>query len=216
MNCLNRNYKENRDQEGYKQLSKEFHSHWISIALKRVLDIIFSLVLLLILSPLLLVLAVAVIADDGCPAFYKQNRCTQDGRVFQIIKLRSMKNGTDEVEGCSLVQEHDLRVTGIGRVLRRSKLDEIPQLINILKGDMSFVGPRPERPELIAEIEKELPEFRLRMVAKAGLTGLAQVKGDYYTPPAEKLKWDLEYINSFSLWTDLKILLMTIPAIING
>ena len=112
-----------------------------------------------------------------------------------------------------LTKKDDKRITRAGKIIRRLKIDELPQLINILKGDMSFVGPRPERPELISNILKELPEFSKRLKIKAGLTGYAQIKGSYYSTPAEKLKWDMEYIDNYSILVDIKIVLCTIPAI---
>lgn len=113
-----------------------------------------------------------------------------------------------------LTKKDDQRITKVGKIIRRLKIDELPQLINILKGDMSFVGPRPERPELITDILKDLPRFSQRTQVKAGLTGLAQIKGNYYSTPAEKLKWDMEYIENQSLLSDLKIIINTLPAIL--
>ena len=127
-----------------------------------------------------------------------------------------MVEGAEEKVSPRLAEQNDERLTKMGRILRKYKLDELPQLINILKGDMSFVGPRPERPEIIEEALKSVPEFCFRTYVKAGLTGYAQVHSDYHTDFLEKLKWDLIYIENFSLLMDLKIILMTIPKVFEG
>mgnify|MGYP004573735221 FL=1 len=137
-------------------------------------------------------------------------------KEFQIIKFRSMIVGAEKIAGVQLAENRDSRMTRVGYILRKYKLDELPQLINIFKGEMSFVGPRPERPELIEEISEKVPEFTFRTTVRAGLTGYAQVHGDYHTEFLDKLKWDLMYIENFSLMLDLKILLMTIPVVLGG
>jgi lipopolysaccharide/colanic/teichoic acid biosynthesis glycosyltransferase len=175
---------------------------------KRGFDIVCSAIALVLLSPLFLAAAIGIKAEDHGPVIYKQLRCTRDGREFWIYKFRSMVQNS-EPDGARLAENNDVRITKIGRYLRNSKIDELPQLINILKGDMSLVGPRPERPELIREIVKQVPEFSYRMKVKAGLTGYAQVQGNYQTSPLDKLKWDLIYINNYSLFLDFKIILMT-------
>ena len=144
---------------------------------------------------------------------YRQTRCTRDMKKFEIYKFRSMITDAEKNRGPQLATKHDKRLTRVGRFLRNTKLDELPQLVNILKGDMSFVGPRPERPEFIAKAVKDIPEFVLRTKVKAGLTGYAQVMGNYNTSFLDKLKWDLMYIENYSLFLDLKILLMTAIAI---
>ena len=176
---------------------------------KRVFDIFFSLVFLILTSPILLVTAIAIKAQDGGPVFYKQIRLTQYGRPFEIIKFRSMRTDAEKDGKAQLAREHDDRITGVGRFIRSCRIDELPQLINILKGDMSVVGPRPERPELIEEIKKEVPEFDYRLGVKAGLTGYAQVYGKYNTRLKDKLLFDLIYIEQFSLLLDLRIMFMT-------
>lgn len=181
---------------------------------KRFFDIALSAPLLVAASPLMLITAVAVHAEDNGPVFYKQKRCTRGMREFDIIKFRSMSENNEMGHKAQLTKEGDSNITKVGKVLRRTRIDEIPQLVNILKGDMSIVGPRPERPELIKEIEKEVPHFRDRTKVRAGLTGYAQVKGGYYTPFDEKLAWDLEYIEKRSLLMDLKVILMTPLAVI--
>ncbi|MBQ3461144.1 MAG: exopolysaccharide biosynthesis polyprenyl glycosylphosphotransferase [Solobacterium sp.] len=177
---------------------------------KRVFDIVSSGLGLLILSPLLLVVGL-LIKRDGGPAFYKQTRLTKNGRQFQIIKFRSMRVDAEK-DGVARLStgENDDRITPIGKFIRACRIDELPQLINIFKGEMSVVGPRPERPEIAAEYEKVMPEFALRLQTKAGLTGLAQVFGKYNTTPYDKLLMDLQYIASASVFEDLRIILATV------
>ncbi len=133
-----------------------------------------------------------------------------------MYKFRSMIEDAEKGIAPQLTRKDDKRITKAGKIIRRLKIDELPQLINILKGDMSFVGPRPERPELISNILKEFPEFSKRLQIKAGLTGYAQIKGDYYSTPAEKLEWDMEYIENYSILLDIKIVISTIPAILKN
>lgn len=154
--------------------------------------------------------------SDGGDVFYRQTRCTKDMRNFEIIKFRSMIMGAEEKSGPQIAGKKDERMTRVGYVLRKFKIDELPQLINIFRGDMSFVGPRPERPEIIAEIVEDVPEYTFRATVPAGLTGYAQVHGDYHTEFLDKLKWDLMYIENHSLMLDLKIILMTVPVVLRG
>lgn len=184
--------------------------------IKRILDIIFSIFFIVALFPVFLLVSVLIKISDGAPVLYSQIRCTKDGRHFKIYKFRSMIKNAEEEKKPQLTRKDDKRITKVGKIIRRLKIDELPQLINILKGDMSFVGPRPERPELMEDILKELPEFSQRTKVKAGLTGLAQIKGSYYSTPAEKLKWDLEYIEKCTILLDIKIIFNTIPAILEG
>lgn len=175
---------------------------------KRTCDIVLSLLGIIIASPFMLIIALAVKLYDGGPILYKQERLTRDGRPFMIYKFRSM--GMDsEKHGARLAAKGDKRVTPVGKVIRNIHFDELPQLFNILKGDMSMVGPRPERQEISNEYEEEIPEFVLRTKVKAGLTGYAQVYGKYNTTPYDKLKLDLTYIENYSLWLDIKIMLLT-------
>ena len=177
---------------------------------KRFFDILLSGLALLVLSPVLLVTAIAVRSDGG-PVLYRQKRLTQDGRVFEILKFRSMIVDAEKHSGAVLsAGEDDPRITKVGKFIRALRIDELPQLWNILKGDMSIVGPRPERPEIAAEIEKVLPEFAFRLQVKAGLTGYAQVYGKYNTSFYDKLLMDLMYISRPSILEDLSILLATI------
>jgi lipopolysaccharide/colanic/teichoic acid biosynthesis glycosyltransferase len=183
---------------------------------KRMMDIIFSAIGIVVLVPVFLLIAIAIKLEDGGRVFFLQERCTKGLRRFWIIKFRSMVDGTEESLVPRITDYNDPRITKVGRVIRKCKLDELPQLFNILKGDMSFVGPRPERPELIEETIKRVPEFAFRTMVKAGLTGYAQVHGGYHTDFLDKLKWDLMYINNYSLLLDFKIILMTIPVVIHG
>lgn len=180
---------------------------------KRTLDIILSVLLLIAASPFMLLTALAIKFYDHGPVFYSQVRCTKGGKEFAIYKFRSMIVDAEKKGGVQLAKEHDERITPVGRVIRAARIDELPQLFNILKGDMSFVGPRPERPELIKEYSQEMPEFVFRMRVKAGLTGYAQVYGKYNTTPYDKLKLDLFYIENYSFWTDMKLILMTVKTI---
>lgn len=146
---------------------------------------------------------------DRGPIFYRQDRLTKDRRVFSICKFRTMIQDAEKDTGAKLAADHDERILPVGRFLRRTRLDELPQLWNILRGDMSLVGPRPERPELATEIEENIPEFAYRLKVKAGLTGYAQVYGKYNTTAYDKLKLDLTYIRKYSIFLDLKMILMT-------
>lgn len=177
---------------------------------KRAMDIVLSLVALIILSPVFLITTIAVKSDGG-PAFYKQVRLTKDGKPFEILKFRSMRVDAEK-DGVARLStgDKDDRITKVGHIIRACRLDELPQLVNILKGDLSIVGPRPERPEIAAQYCEEMPEFALRLQAKAGLTGYAQVYGKYNTTPYDKLQMDLMYIAHPSLVEDLKIMLATV------
>ncbi len=179
-------------------------------AIKRLADIVLSGIALVLFSPIMLVTIIAVKRDGG-PAFYKQTRLTQNGKEFKILKFRSMCVDAEKMTGAVLSSgENDPRITKVGRIIRACRVDEMPQLINIFKGDMSIVGPRPERPEIAAIYEETLPEFRLRLQAKAGLTGYAQVYGKYNTTPYDKLLMDLMYCSCASLFMDLRIAIETL------
>ena len=175
---------------------------------KRLFDIVLSLALSVVLSPLLLLIALLIKVYDGGPVLYRQKRLTKDGKVFDILKFRSMRVDSEK-NGARLARKNDDRITPVGRVLRKIHFDELPQLINILHGEMSIVGPRPERPEIAAEYEKEIPEFPYRLKVKAGLTGYAQVYGKYNTTPYDKLKLDLTYIENYSFFLDLQLIATT-------
>ena len=178
--------------------------------IKRTFDLILSGIALVLFSPIMLVTAIAVRSDGG-PVLYKQTRLTKNGKEFQILKFRSMCVDAEKKSGAVLSGgKNDPRITKVGRIIRACRVDELPQLINIFRGEMSIVGPRPERPEIAAIYEKELPEFRLRLQAKAGLTGYAQVYGKYNITPYDKLLMDLTYISEASLFMDLKIAIQTL------
>lgn len=179
-------------------------------AAKRALDLILAFVAAVVTLPFFAVIALAVKITDRGPVFYTQTRLTKNGKEFEIYKFRTMIQNAEAVSGARLAAEKDPRILPVvGTLLRRTRLDELPQIYNILKGDMSIVGPRPERPELAAEIEKEIPEFSYRLKVKAGLTGYAQVYGKYNTTSYDKLKLDLTYIRNYSMLLDLKLILMT-------
>ena len=175
----------------------------------RFFDILFSFLGILFLSPVFLFLYIAIRLESKGGGFYKQLRVGRGGTDFYVYKFRSMRIGADK-QGLITVGGRDPRITRIGYFIRKYKLDELPQLFNVLKGDMSLVGPRPERPELQKEIEKEVPEFGLRLQAKAGLTGYAQVYGKYNTTFYDKLLMDLMYISKPSILEDLTIMLATV------
>ncbi len=176
---------------------------------KRFMDTFISLVALIVTSPIILVAAICIKKQDGGSIFFRQKRATVHGRVFEIIKFRTMK---ENVENFSSVEDDD-RITKVGRVLRKYRIDELPQFVNILKGDMSLVGPRPEMLENVEDYEKDLPEFRYRLRMKAGLTGYAQVYGKYNTSSRDKLMLDLMYIENYSLISDIRLLFQTLLVI---
>ncbi len=178
------------------------------VIFKRLLDIIVSLLLIVLSSPFMLIISLAIKIYDGGPIIYKQDRLTYGGRVFKIMKFRSMRMDSED-NGIQLAKKHDDRITPVGRVIRATHLDELPQLFNILKGDMSVVGPRPERPEIAELYRENFPEFDYRLKMKAGLTGYAQVYGKYNTTPRDKLKLDLTYYEKYSIWLDIKLILLT-------
>ena len=177
--------------------------------IKRAMDLVCSGIGIVVLSPFFLLVALSIYLIDRGPVFYKQTRLTEGGKEFQICKFRTMIQNAEAKTGARLAAENDDRILPVGHFLRRTRLDELPQLFNIFKGEMSIVGPRPERPELAAEIEEEIPEFCYRLKMKAGLTGYAQGYGKYNTTSYDKLKLDLTYIRNYSLLLDLKLILMT-------
>lgn len=179
--------------------------------LKRFFDVLLSLIALIIMSPILLLVALAIKICDGGSVFYTQERITLDGKKFEILKFRSMIENADAQENATLVAtENDNRITPVGKFIRKTRLDEWPQLINIIKGDMSIVGPRPERTENFEQYQNEMPEFIYRTKVKAGLTGYAQIFGKYNTTAYDKLKLDLMYIENYSLRTDFQLIVMTV------
>ena len=180
------------------------------VIIKRMMDILISGVAILILSPVMLITAICIKSDGG-PVLYKQVRLTKDGKKFKVLKFRSMRVDAEK-DGVARLStgDKDDRITPVGRFIRKVRIDELPQLFNILSGDMSIVGPRPERPEIAAQYEAVMPEFALRLQAKAGLTGLAQVYGQYNTTPYDKLNMDLMYIAQPNIMEDLRIIFATV------
>jgi exopolysaccharide biosynthesis polyprenyl glycosylphosphotransferase len=201
---------------GWLLYSDGFTFTMVDLVLKRTLDIVASATMLFLTAPFLLVAAAAVRLQDGGPAFYRQERVTRGGRVFRILKLRTMTQNAER-HGAVWAQAGDPRVTRIGRFLRRTRLDELPQLINILKGDMSFVGPRPERPEFVAELAAKLPLYNERHLVRAGLTGWAQINYPYgasLDDARSKLSYDLYYVKNFSVLFDVLIILQTLRVVL--
>lgn len=188
-----------------------YHPQPEYLFIKRLLDIVISAVALVVLSPIFLITAIVIKATDHGPVFYKQIRLTKDGKEFGILKFRSMRVDAEK-DGVARLSsgDHDDRITPVGKVIRACRIDELPQLLNILRGELSIVGPRPERPEIAAQYCEEMPEFSLRLQAKAGLTGYAQIYGKYNTTPDDKLVMDLMYIAHPSIVEDLKIMFATV------
>ncbi len=191
-------------------LLREYYLKLEQRAIKRLVDLICSILLIVITSPIMLITAIIIKLYDGGPVLYKQIRCTENERQFEIMKFRSMKVDAEKDGVARLATKNDSRITPIGKFIRAVRIDELPQLFNILKGDMSFIGPRPERPEIIAQYMETMPEFAFRMKVKAGLAGYAQVYGKYNTTPYDKLKLDLAYIENYSVWLDFKLMLLTL------
>ncbi len=182
--------------------------------LKRFFDIVLSLMALIVLSPLFAAVAISIKLEDGGPVFYKQERITENFKHFMIIKFRSMIVDAEKDGVPHPAEENDDRITKVGRVIRRFRIDELPQLINIIKGEMSIVGPRPERVEHVDKFLENIPEFQYRYKVKGGLTGYAQVYGNYATSALDKLKLDLIYITNYSLLLDLQIIFETIKILV--
>ena len=195
-------------------LSRNYGLDFEQRLIKRLFDIVFCIIALVPALPLMLASAIAVKLHDGGPVLYRQKRLTIHGKEFDVFKFRSMIVDAEKDGVARLASEEDERITPVGKVLRKFRLDELPQIFNILKGEMSVVGPRPERPELTEEYKKEMPEFEFRLKVKAGLTGYAQVTGVYDTSPYDKLKMDLMYIENYSVRMDLQIILMTLKTML--
>jgi len=191
-------------------LAREYAMTIEQRVMKRLIDIVCALLLMLLASPFMLVTAIAIKLYDGGPVLYKQVRCTRDMKEFRILKFRSMRTDAEKDGVARLAAKNDSRITPVGRFIRKVRIDELPQLFNILKGEMSFIGPRPERPEIIRQYLEDMPEFTFRTKVKAGLAGYAQVYGKYNTTPYDKLKLDLFYIENYSVWLDLKLMLLTL------
>ena len=179
-------------------------------AVKRIMDLVLCLIAMIPAAPIMLIVALAIKLEDGGPVFYKQKRATKDNKEFDILKFRSMIVNA-EAAGISIpATGADPRITKVGKVIRATRIDELPQLLNILKGDMSVVGPRPERVEHVEEYTNQIPEFKYRLKVKGGLTGYAQIYGKYNTSAYDKLRMDLMYIENYSLALDIKLILTTV------
>lgn len=179
---------------------------------KRTMDIILSLIGIVVASPFMLIIAIAIKLYDGGPVIYRQTRLTRDNKEFQILKFRSMKVA-EPGDKKQITAKDDDRITPVGRIIRNIHFDELPQLFNILKGEMSMVGPRPEWKHTTEKYTESVPEFKFRLKVKAGLTGYAQVWGKYNTTPYDKLKLDMTYIENYSIWLDIKLILMTVKCL---
>lgn len=177
---------------------------------KRIFDIVLSLFACILFSPIMLITALFIKIEDKGAVIFKQKRLTVNGKEFYVYKFRSMIVDAEKDGVARLAQNNDSRITNVGKVIRMLRIDELPQLFNILKGDMSIVGPRPERPEIACQYEEFIPEFSYRLKVKAGLTGYAQVLGRYNTTPYDKLMWDMMYIENYTFFLDLKLIMMTI------
>ena len=186
----------------------------VAHAVKAVLDYGLAAALLVVALPVCAVAAAAIRLDSGGPVLYRQRRVGRGGREFMMYKLRTMRADAEDKTGPVLARSGDDRVTSVGRFLRATRIDEIPQLLNVLNGTMSLIGPRPERPEFVAELVREVPGYEERWLVKPGLSGLAQVRGEYHTSPAYKLKYDLAYIHNYSLLLDLRIMAETVKALL--
>ena len=182
---------------------------------KRVLDIVLSSVLIVLSFPIMIIIAISIMLEDGGPIIFKQDRLTKDNEVFKIMKFRSMIKDAEDDGIARLASNEDNRITKVGKFIRKIRFDEIPQFVNVLKGEMSLVGPRPERPEIAEEYIKNVPEFKYRTRVKAGLTGYAQLMGKYDTKPEDKLKLDLYYIGNYSIIQDFILIIMTLRRLIS-
>jgi len=176
---------------------------------KRIFDLVLSVISLAILLPFMIITAIAIKIEDGGPIFFRQDRVTQNGKTFSILKFRSMVVDAEKY-GAIPATAKDPRITKVGHIIRMTRIDETPQIFNVLLGQMSFVGPRPERTLHVELYEKEVPEFKYRLRVKGGLTGYAQVYGKYNTSPEDKMKLDMLYIENQSFLLDFKLILLTI------
>jgi len=180
------------------------------VCLKRFFDLVLSLTGIIISMPLWILIGLLIWLEDGTPVFYSQYRIGKQGKLFRFMKFRSMVKTAERQSGRMWSDKDDARITRAGRILRATAMDELPQLINILRGDMSFVGPRPERPQFVKKFKKEILSYEKRFIIRPGLTGMAQVYGHYNTSPAKKLKYDLEYIERMNFILDLKLIFLSL------
>ena len=186
---------------------------------KSAIDLVGAVVILVLLFPLLIFIMLLMLVFYGRPIIYRQARLTAHGKVFYILKLRTMINNAEAKTGAVWASESDPRITPFGRLLRYTRIDELPQLINVIRGEMSLIGPRPERPEIAQEIEKTIPSFKKRLQVKAGITGLAQVQTGYAANIEgcrRKLAFDILYIRHRSLWMDILIAIRTVGIMLTG
>jgi exopolysaccharide biosynthesis polyprenyl glycosylphosphotransferase len=190
-------------------------SGFVYPALKRSFEFLFSLLLLVSTLPVLLIIAIAIKLESPGSIFYKQERVGKNGKLFNVWKLRSMRNDAEK-HGPQWAAKNDARVTQVGNFIRKTRIDELPQLFNVLGGEMSLIGPRPERPMFTEQFDKEIPGFKNRLLVKPGLTGWAQVNGGYEMTPAEKLELDMFYIQKQSFFLDTRIFFRTIMVVFTG
>ncbi len=183
--------------------------------IKRTVDLVVAGTAFILASPFLLMIGMLIRRGSPGPAIYRQVRIGRDGEPFEVLKFRTMVQDAEKLTGAVLASRDDDRITPIGRVLRSLRIDELPQLWNVIRGDMSIVGPRPERPEMTADFEREIPGYDLRHLVRPGITGLAQVSTNYSTTPQEKLRFDLVYMQQYSLWLDLRIMLQTAKVMVH-
>ena len=185
------------------------------LRMKRCFDVAIASIMFLICLPVLALAMICIYIDSPGPVFYKQERVGYKGKLFKVVKLRSMRLDAEK-DGPQWAQKHDPRVTRVGAFLRSTRIDELPQLLNVIRGEMSLIGPRPERPMFVEQFNREIPGFHNRLLMKPGLTGWAQVNGGYDISPEEKLELDLYYIRNASLWLDLRILARTVKVVLTG
>lgn len=202
----------NRKSESVRRIKNKKIVYRIS---KRIFDILFSIVIGITVFPIVFVFCILILIESPGSPIYQQKRVGLKGKEFTLYKLRSMRNNA-EINGAQWADKNDKRITGIGKFIRKTRIDELPQLINVFKGEMSFIGPRPERKIFIDEFLKAIPDFNDRLLVKPGLTGWAQVNGGYEITPQEKLELDMYYIENQSFLLDLKIIFKTIKIIFTG
>lgn len=195
-------------------LTREYALKIEQRAIKRMIDLVCAIILMILTSPVMLITAICIKCYDGGPILYRQIRCTLGEKEFGILKFRSMSVDAEKDGVARLASKNDSRITPIGKFIRKVRIDELPQLFNIITGDMTFIGPRPERPEIIRQYVEEMPEFAFRTRVKAGLAGYAQVFGKYNTTPYDKLKLDLFYIENYSIWLDIKLMMLTLKILL--
>lgn len=186
------------------------------LCIKRMVDVVFGIIFLIISLPILFVFGILTKMTSEGPIFYKQERVGLSGKTFMVIKLRSMRTGAEDKTGAVWAEKDDPRVTNVGRFMRRTRIDELPQFINVILGDMSLIGPRPERPNFTESFTRDIPYFSRRLRVKPGITGYAQVHGGYDISPGEKAKLDNFYIEHMSMSMDLRIIWDTLKVIFSG